>query len=95
MTIDQSLLLCRHFPPLYEQLNSHARQASMATSPIEHCRRHLHIVVIIHAVISFIYFCLVLALEDDQLKWSVFVMGISQATAFSGGIITVRMWMYT
>lgn len=77
------------------QLIFHAEQSRASSMPTENCRQHLHIIGVTHAVISILYFSLILLLDDDQLRWSMVVLSVSQVTANIAGIVTMRMWMYT
>lgn len=79
-----------------EQVMHHAQCLAASTSPVEQCRRELHVVVVIHGVLSLCYFFLVLAVEDHQLWVTVVLMsGITQLTTNIGGMLTLRMWVYT
>eukprot|EP00903_Cladosiphon_okamuranus_P011302 g10657.t1 len=63
---------------------------------MEQCRRQLHVVAVIHGVLSLGYFSMVLGLEDHQLWVTVVLMsGINQFTTNIGGMLTLRMWIYT
>lgn len=80
----------------HQQVKCHARNIAVSTSPTEQCRRHFHIVVITHAVISILYFFMVLVLEEEQLWGSAILLaGVNQFTINMGGLLTVRMWIYT
>lgn len=79
-----------------EQVKYHAHFLAASTSPAEACRKQLHVVVIIHAVLSLCFFSAVLALMDRQLWLAViFMSGLTQFTANIGGMLTLQMWIYT
>lgn len=74
----------------------HAQDMTAATTPSEQCRRDLHIAVIIHAVLCIFYFLMVLVLVGDQLWVSTILLaGLNQFTINVGGLLTMRMWIYT
>ncbi|CAN0293311.1 unnamed protein product [Ectocarpus sp. 6 AP-2014] len=80
---------------LYRQVKHHRQVIAASTSSVEKCRRWLHIVVIIHAVIGLCYFGMVLLLDSEELWMStIFMLGAGQTTMTIGGILTVRMWIY-
>ncbi|CAB1113527.1 unnamed protein product [Ectocarpus sp. CCAP 1310/34] len=80
---------------LYRQVKYHRQFMAASTSSVEKCRRWLHIVVIIHAVIGLCYFGMVLLLDSERLWMStIFMFGIGQIMMTIGGILTVRMWLY-
>jgi len=67
-----------------------------SASPSEDTRRELHIISTAHYCIALAYFTLVLLLPQEKLWVSVTLLaGVSQVTASIGGILTVRMWIYT
>lgn len=71
----------------------HREQASAAASPIEQCRRELHITAILGASLSTIYFAMVVG---GELRLSLFMLGVSQIPAFINiPIVSTRMWIYT
>lgn len=79
-----------------EQVDFHKRKIAASTSPVEQARRHLHIVVIVHDVIALAYFVMVLGLQDEKQWMSVTLLaGVTQITAGVGGLLTMRMWIYT
>lgn len=74
----------------------HARQTTASSSPIEDCRRNLHVVAIAHAGLTLVFFVLILVLEGDQLWGSaILFVGVNQLTVNIGGVLTTRMWIYT
>lgn len=64
-------------------------------APTECCRKHMHLTAIMNAIISLVYFSMVLLLDDDRLYWSSIVLLVLQITVMVCGFLTVRMWIYT
>ncbi|CAM9667119.1 unnamed protein product [Ectocarpus fasciculatus] len=76
-----------------QQIQYHAQRTSASTSPIERCRRQLHVTTIAQATLNICYFSLVLG---DALRWSVVVlMAAGIPNTIGGVILTSRMWMYS
>eukprot|EP00903_Cladosiphon_okamuranus_P009465 g9021.t2 len=71
----------------------HEEQARAAASPIEQCRRELHVTAILAAILFIIYFALVVG---DELQLSLIVLAVSQIPPFiSMPVSSTRMWIYT
>lgn len=78
------------------QISFHKHQPAASASPAEAARRDLHLVSITNGCISLVYFVMVLGLPDEKLWMSVVLLaGVLQITAGIGGILAVRMWIYT
>lgn len=77
---------------LNEQLRFHAQLLAPWTTCAEQCRRSLHVISVIVAVLSLLYFITVL---EDELQWSVFVLAITQFPVnISCAFYATRMWIY-
>lgn len=75
------------------QLKFHEQQISASSSPIERCRRQLHIQTVTAASISIFYCVLVI---EDALRWCQAVLAFAEVPAFIGGAVMAgRMWGYT
>ena len=75
------------------QLKFHEQQISASSSPVERCRRQLHVQTITAASISIFYCVLVI---EDALRWCQAVLAFAEVPAFIGGaVLAGRMWGYT
>eukprot|EP00752_Nemacystus_decipiens_P004321 g3946.t1 len=84
--------LCHATYQLHRQIRFNAQLLAPWTTYAERCRRSLHIVSVIVAVLSLFYFIMVL---DDELKWSVYVLTITQFPVnISCAFYVTRMWIY-
>ncbi|CAN0151738.1 unnamed protein product, partial [Pylaiella littoralis] len=82
--------------PAHEQRKFHAQQVAASASPREQARRHLHILVIAHDGVVLLYFIILLVLHSKQQRESIFLLfGICQGMGCIGGVLTLRMWIYT
>ncbi|CAM9445144.1 unnamed protein product [Pylaiella littoralis] len=88
--------ICHAVHQLTRQINFHRQQVAALVSPREQARRHLHILVIAHDGIVLLYFIALLVLHGEQ-QWEpvILLCGICQITASIGGVMTLRMWIYT
>lgn len=75
------------------QIAFHKLHASAAASPVEHCRRHLHIASIIADLLSIVFFAMVVG---GELRLSLFVLNVVQIPVMiSLPVLSTRMWIYT
>lgn len=89
------LCVARHMPcaSIDEQLEFHRQITLASTSPVEQCRRQLHIAAVVVATLSIFYFSMVLG---NKLRWHVALWIFMQIpTYIAGAILAVRMWIYT
>lgn len=77
------------------QLKFHAQQLSVSTTPAECCRKSMHVTAVANAVISLLYFLLVLLVKAHWHQTSVLIVIVNQITVSVCGFLTVRMWIYT
>lgn len=71
----------------------HDVQAAASTSPIEKCRRQLHVHALLSAILSAAYFGMVVM---DEWWLSTIVLGVLQVPVFiSLPVLSTRMWVYT
>lgn len=85
-------------PSLLVTLSGQFSHTSMSASasPVQECRRHLHVVTFVHNCIELGYFVVVLVVGGEQLwKSAIILYGLAQFPLAIGGILTIRMWIYT
>eukprot|EP00903_Cladosiphon_okamuranus_P014086 g13093.t1 len=84
--------LCHAAYQLNRQLRFHAQLLAPWTTCAEQCRRGLHVTSVIVAMLSMIYFAMVL---KDELQWSVYVLAVTQFPVnISCSFYATRMWIY-
>ena len=85
--------LCNRDSISISQARFHEEQASASASPIEKCRHHLHVGALLSAILSAVYFAMVVA---DEMWLSLVVLGVLQIPVFiSLPVLSTRMWIYT
>ena len=75
-----------------KQLKFHAQELLASTLSEERCRRLLHLLVITYNVMCLSFFSIVLG---GELRWSGVLVSAMQIPANIGGVMAIRIWMYT
>lgn len=75
-----------------KQLKFHARELLASISPVEKCRRLLHLLVITFSITCLGFFCMVLR---DEFRWSGVLVSAMQIPSNIGGVMAIRIWIYT
>ncbi|CAN0450077.1 unnamed protein product [Ectocarpus sp. 12 AP-2014] len=88
-------VLCQALYQLHLQLKFHAQQFSVSTTPVECCRKNMHVTAVANAVVSLVYFLLVLLVKARWHEISILVVILNQITVSVCGFLTIRMWIYT
>lgn len=75
------------------QVKFHAQQSIPVISPVERCRRDMHITAIIGNILTMTYFAMVIG---HKFQGSTVMLAVSLSPSFiCSAVFAGRMWIYT